>query len=427
MVKYIFAILGVLVPWISGVIWATEPKPQPIQFTDPLPYGQQPVDYFGPHVNDAVQRLQKRIDREQVTLSTELKRGYLTSVLDQLELSQASQMLVFSKTALNPKLVSPQTPRAIYFNDETYVGWVPGAAALEIASIDPDKGWMFYKLTQPEFQSEPTQPPKFERETRCLACHAGQSALRIPGGLVRAFVTDEKGNPLSGYSQVNHNLDFEKRFGGWYLTGQHGQQTHRGNLIEAKAGPKIQLMPDPNNLKTLAGVYDVSTYLTPQSDVVAQLVLHHQVHGQNLLIRAGYETRIGRRSDAEDRLIRYLLFVEEAPLKEPITGSTKFAQEFSARGKKGNKGRSLRTWNLKTRLFQYRLSYLIETPLFDGLPTETRQRIYLKLWDILTAANPENPFDHIPKEERQAILEIVSQIKTDLPKKWQRLGKTITP
>ena len=66
-------------------------------------------------------------------------------------------MLVYSKTALNPQLVSPETPRAVFFNENSYVGWVPGAAALEIAAVDPHKGLMFYTLNLPDFSKKETE------------------------------------------------------------------------------------------------------------------------------------------------------------------------------------------------------------------------------------------------------------------------------
>jgi hypothetical protein len=174
---------------------------------------------------------------------------------------------------------------------------------------------------------------------------------------------------------------------------------------------------------------DASQYLSSQSDLVAQMVLHHQVHGQNLLIRVGYEARLGKQSNALDLLIRYLLFADEAPLSEPIQGSTEFASWFQKRGKKDLQGRSLREWDLKTRLFKYRLSFLIDTPLFDGLPDGTKQRIYGELWEILSLTNPSPPFKHIPKAQRRTILEIVSQLKHDLPPEWAKLksGRSETP
>lgn len=425
----IFATVWLLFSGVSALAGDARPadpvSPVRIDLDDPLPYGERPIDYFGRDTKNAVAELQNRLDSGEVSLKTDSKRGFLPAVLKSLDISPASQMLVFSKTALNPKLVSPETPRAVFFNEDTYVGYVPGAAALEIAAVDPVKGWMFYTLTQPEYFSEKANAsPTFKREKQCLACHAGRSALRIPGGVVRAFVPDVRGKPISGYSQITHETPLKKRFGGWYVTGQHGRLQHRGNRIDSKTGPPGKLMASPNNVKTLDGVFDVSRYATSQSDIAAQLLLHHQTRGQNLLIRVGYEARFGKRSDAVDRLIRYLVFAEEAPLPDPITGSTDFATWFQDRGKTDSQGRSLRDWNLKTRLFQYRLSYLIATPLFDGLPEKTKQRIYRRLWVGLSAEEPPEPFRHLPAKERRAILEITRELKDDLPAEWQNLRRS---
>ncbi len=392
----------------------------PVDLNDSLPYGEKPIDYFGKDTQNAVETLNRQLDRGEVKFPPDEGTGYLRSLLKALDIPPESQMLVFSRTALNPKLVSPKNPRAVYFNEDCYVGWVPGAAALEVAAIDPQKGWMFYTLKQP--QSSPEGEIRFERESRCLACHAGTSALKVPGGLVRALLTDAEGNTLSGYSRVTHDMPFEKRFGGWYVTGKHGRMPHRGNRIDPRAG--TPLMETPDNLKDLSTVLDpADRYLTAHSDLVAQMVLHHQVHGQNLLIRVHHEARLGRRSDAEEQLVRYLLFADEAPLSEPIQGSTGFAKWFEKRGKQDARGRSLREFDLKTRLFKYRLSYLIETPLFDALPAEVKQRIYQKLWEVLSAENSAPPFDHLSKAERRAILEIVSELKVDLPRQWAKLRK----
>jgi hypothetical protein len=387
-----------------------------IDLDDALPYGQKPIDYFGEPGENAVSRLQSRLERGDVRLSMDEKQGYLPSLLEALDIPASSQMLVFSKTALNPKLVSPENPRAVYFNEECYVGFVPGGAALEIAVVDPQKGFVFYTLDQST--SKETKLPRLQRESQCLACHAGPTAFRVPGGLVRGFVTDREGNPLSGYSQITHDMPFEKRFGGWYVTGSHGSLTHRGNRIDSKTGPVEPLLTSPDNLEDLSNILDAENYPSLHSDLVAQLLLHHQIQGQNLMIRVGYEARFGKRSNAEDLLVRHLLFIDEAPLAEPIQGSTGFAEWFQKREPKDQLGRSLRDWELKTRLFKHRISYLIDTPLFDGLPGGVKRRFYGKLWGILTSKHPPSPFGKLSDEERKTIVEMLASFKEDLPPEW---------
>src|SRR5436853_7732015 len=52
--------------------------------------------------------------------------GYVPAVLRSLQIPVSSQVLVFSKTSFQSPKISPRMPRAIYFNDDTYVGFVHG-------------------------------------------------------------------------------------------------------------------------------------------------------------------------------------------------------------------------------------------------------------------------------------------------------------
>src|SRR5262245_51495122 len=99
-------------------------------------------------VTDPVTELQQRINSGQTRLAFEKDHGYLVSLLKDLKVPVSSQTLVFSKTSLGSDKISPKTPRAIYFNDDTYVAWVPGATLMEIMSLDPQKGSIFYVLNQ---------------------------------------------------------------------------------------------------------------------------------------------------------------------------------------------------------------------------------------------------------------------------------------
>lgn len=376
--------------------------PRSIALTDPLPYGTDAVDYFNDDTEDVLAHWRQTVDLNTAPLKTHPSRGYLDGLLAELDIPISSQMLVFTKTALNPRLISPQTPRAIYFNDDVSIGWVPGAESLEIAAVDPTRGVIFATLAQPH--AEVDRPLLFRREQRCLACHAGSATLKVPGGVIKSFLPDKNGKPIQGYSRVSHELDFHKRFGGWYVTGRHGEADHRGNIfgdVKDSAGRM--------NLIRLDSLVDTSPYPSPHSDIVAQLVFHHQMHGWNLLIRAGMEHRLNRRSDVEERLLRYLLFVDEAPLPAPVTGTSDFAREFTAHGTTDSQGRSLREFDLKTRLFRYRLSYLVDSQAFEGLPTPVRQRLATRLAGILTRPDCGSPFDRLPFAERTAIWEILRE------------------
>ncbi len=376
--------------------------PREITITDPLPYGAPAVDYFAKKTDDVVSRWRDSIDPDKISLKTHSSRGYLDELLNMLDVPVSSQMLVFTKTALNPRLVTPQTPRAVYFNDDVSIGWVPGAESVEIAAVDAARGVIFSTLAQPHADTEPSLI--FRREQRCLACHAGSATLKVPGGVIKSFRPDEIGKPISGYSRVTHELEFHKRFGGWYVTGKHGVAEHRGNIFG-----EIEKTDQRMNLTRLDSLLDTSPYPSAHSDIVAQLVFHHQMHGWNLMTRAGMEHRLQRRSNVEEELLRYLLFIDEAPLPAPVEGTSGFAQEFTALGPADSQGRSLRDFDLQTRLFRYRLSYLIYSQAFRGLPEAVQTRLSRRLRDILTQQNCDPPFDQLPFVERSVIWEILRE------------------
>jgi hypothetical protein len=161
------------------------------------------------------------------------------------------------------------------------------------------------------------------------------------------------------------------------------------------------------NLPGLAKFFNPTGYLSPVSDIVALMTFEHQTQAVNLITRLGWELRMGADSkqiSADlDSLVDYMLFKGEAPLKEPIAGVTSFTKTFPQRGPRDRRGRSLREFDLHTRLFRYPLSYVIYSPAFDALPAPVRLRIYQRIFDGLTA------------ECRTPILEILRDTKSDLP------------
>jgi len=125
-------------------------------------------------------------------------------------------------------------------------------------------------------------------------------------------------------------------------------------------------------------------------------------------------------NNACEPLVEYLLFSGEAKLTAPIVGPTDFAKQFPQRGPRDSKGRSLRDLDLKTRLLRYPLSYLIYSPTFDGLPDLAKQRVYRRLWDVLSGTDTAKEFAHLSADDRKAIVEIVRETKSDLPAYWKR-------
>ena len=120
--------------------------------------------------------------------------------------------------------------------------------------------------------------------------------------------------------------------------------------------------------------------------------------------------------NAVDAFLQYLLFTEEAPLTDRVNGTSTFAQEFAAIGPRDSKGRSLRDFDLKTRLFKYPCSYLIYSEAFDELPALLKETIYRRLFDILDGKAKE--FESIQPQTRVAIREILRETKKGLPAYW---------
>src|SRR5205823_5212269 len=84
-------------------------------------------------LGDPVAELQQKMDRGEVKLEYEPNQGYLRSLLKHLRISESSQTLVFSKSSFQLNLISPKTPRALYFNDDVYMGFVQDGPVLEFA------------------------------------------------------------------------------------------------------------------------------------------------------------------------------------------------------------------------------------------------------------------------------------------------------
>jgi hypothetical protein len=390
-----------------------------------MPFDEDTIAYSKARETGRVARLQQRLDSGEVQLTSDDAYGYLLSLLRGLDISTNSQMLVFSKTSFQRDRIGPKAPRALFFNDDVYVGYVPGSPLLEISAADPRLGGVFYTLGQAR-----AERPRFMRTDQCLECHASAKTMGVPGPLVRSFATDESGvvDLASGTSLVNHRTPIEERWGGWYVTGQHGRQTHRGNLIGPAAFDRQQKEPNhAGNQTNLSRFFDGSAYPAPTSDIAALLVLEHQVHMHNFITRLNYEATLALKQyghlnylrNVTESFLRYLLFVEEAPLASPVHGSEAFAREFTARGPRDRQGRSLREFDLRTRLFKYPCSYLIYSEAFDALPGPMKERLYQRLHDILTGKDDAPEFQQLSQGTRRAILEILAATKSGLPQYWK--------
>lgn len=405
-------------------------------------FEHEPINYTTATPNNPVTQLQARMNSGAAELKYDPQVGYLKSVLEQLQVPVSSQTLVFSKTSLQRHKITPRTPRAIYFNDDMYVGYCQNGDVVELSAVDPQLGAVFYTIDQEE-----TLKPRFERQVdNCLLCHGSSHTRGVPGHFIRSVYVDSVGFPVlaMGTHRIDHSSPLSKRWGGWYVTGTHGDQEHLGNLI---VSGKQEREPVNNaagqNVTDLSSRLKTSAYLSPHSDLIALMVLEHQTEAHNLLTRASFQTREALHS--EDRLnkelgepeghrwestttriksscealVKYLLFSDEAPLTGRLQGTSTFADDFSERGLRDAQGRSLRDFDLSQRLFKYPCSYLVYSAAFDELPDEAKSLVYRRLWDVLSGADQTKPFAHLSAADRTAIREILLATKPGLPDYWK--------
>ena len=75
----------------------------------------------------------------------------------------------------------------------------------------------------------------------------------------------------------------------------------------------------------------------------------------------------------------------------------------------------LRDFDLQRRLFRYPLSYMIYSEIFDAMPAAARNRVYQRLYDVLSGKDQNPKFAHLSASDRRAIIEILVDTKPDLP------------
>jgi hypothetical protein len=398
----------VLAGWASG---------QTLGETALISIDHPSIQYDTRPLDDRIVRLGRDLISGKVHLTSGVN-GYLPSLLQALGVNPDSQTLVFSKTSFQAARIEPHNPRALYFGDDIMVGFVRGSDLLEVAALDPKQGMVFYSF------NGASKPPSFDRRDACLQCHTSPGTLGIPGLLIASSYTDASGMPAFRGSQriTDHRTPFEDRWGGWYVTGTHADMRHIGNAVgHDSAHPALLDLHDSQNLSSLAKKFDASGYLSGQSDIVALMTLEHQTRMTNLMIRTGWEARIADPSakaqfDTDlESLVTYMLFADEATLRGPVVGVSTFTQTFAARGPRDHQGRSLRDFDLQKRMFRYPLSYMVYSEAFDAMPDQVKERVYRRLYDVLTSRDQSDKFKRLSSEDRRAVLEILRETKPGLP------------
>ena len=384
------------------------------------------VGYSSRPLDDRLTLLTEKIESGEIELAHDAeRRGYLDSLLEALDINPASQVLVFSKTALKTRFVTAATPRALYFNDDTYVAFIQNSRSLEVAAMDPVLGPVFF-----DFSQLPGRAIEPERElNRCLRCHDSYSMTG--GGVPRFLLSSVLANPEGDI--VTHEISIitdtgtplNRRWGGMYVTGNHGSQEIMGNFVIDDLGKLAKIDLEPNgNKEDLSEFLDTSPYISPGSDIVALLVLEHQVEVQNRLTRLGFESRTRLHSDGsfseEDLdalgkpLLESLFMVNETPLTDRISGNPAYSEHFQSLGPKDSRGRSLRELDLETRTFRYPLSYLVYSDAFDALPDQVKDYLYSRIRQILAGTDADPVFKGLDDNDRSAVAAILRDTKPEI-------------
>jgi hypothetical protein len=422
--------LGLVVSMAAGIAVGLAASPQFSDVSADL-VREPALEYFTRPTTDAVARLNADLQRGAAHLAFGDGQGYLPSILEALHLPSESQLLIFSKTSVQSRFINPRNPRALYFNDSVTVGYIPGADYLEFAADDPKQGVVFYTLDQRR-----ADQPTIVRRDFCLSCHNANATLDVPGLLVRSVAATVTGNAaprLANYVS-DHRSPFVERWAGHYVTGRHGAMKHLGNTTYASSSDADTVTThETMNVQSVSDRFDAARYVSPHSDIVALLVFAHQMRMTNLLTRIGWDARVALEAGRPDAaailageavdVVDYLLFVDETPLPDPVSGTSGFAQKFSADGPVDRRGRSLRQLDLSTRLLKYPCSYMIYADAFDALPIQARDAIYRRLWDVLSLRETGRKYARLSLADRRAIVEILRDTKPTLPEYFHPIDR----
>jgi hypothetical protein len=400
---------------------AAEPKePRVIDFRGP------PHNYLDWKPRDRFAELQEKVEKGEVKLDTTSDKAFLTSLLEALNIPISSQIMVFSASSLQSEIINPRNPRSLYFNEDTYLGWVPGGL-VEIIAADPEMGPMFYVYDRLRPGGE---VPRVTRSTKCMNCHAGNATRRLPGLIAESLLVSQAGSSLETYrrDEQGHQIPLENRFGGWHLTGEHNIPNHKANMMGAtQNGRIIKTAVPPGQFS------DLSLHLLPTSDILPNLVNEHQMGFENRLVYAVYTVRqlkhetkglLGAAALAEideraQELARYILFADEAKFPaKGIVGDPNYVKDFLRDRKTTQAGLSLKDLDLKTRMFKHRCSFMLYTDSWKAAPKELKDRVYFRMAEFLRD-QPDAQHAHLAPTERLAIRAILKETMNDLPSWWR--------
>lgn len=385
-----------------------------------------PHSYLDWKPKDRFAELQQRAMKGDVKIDTTNDKTFLTSLLAALNIPISSQIMVFSASSLQSERINPRNPRALYFNEDTYVGWVPGGL-IEIIAADPEMGPMFYVFNR----LRPGGPiPDVERSTKCMNCHAGNATRRLPGLIAESLLVSRAGSSLETYRRdvQGHQIPLDIRFGGWHLTGEHNIANNKANIMGVPQNGKNVIVPVPPGENS-----DLNLHLLPTSDILPNLIHEHQMGFENRLVYAAYTVRqlkadrkgmlgAAEKDEIEERaqeVARYAMFADEAKFPaKGMVGDPAYVEDFLRDRKTSKSGLSLKDLDMKTRIFKHRCSYMLYTDSWKAAPKELKERVYYHM-ALYLRDQADAQHAHLSPGERLAIRTILKETMNDLPSWWR--------
>jgi hypothetical protein len=319
---------------------------------------------------------------------------------------------------------------------------------IELIGVDPVRGPQFYTMTVPEGDHE---KPQLATTETCLNCHESSRTNDVKGMVVRSVYPADDGMPIlsEGSFVTGHESPLHERWGGWYVTGKHGSDLHMGNTIAHETPNGVVLdRKQGANVTSLEKFISTAPYLTNTSDIVALMVLEHQCTMHNLITAAGKSTREAMarqhelqkafgepvtdvpqgsalsviRSNAE-KLVKQALFCGEYELKDDgVEGGAAFQEAFRRNRHESKEGRSLKDFQLLTRVFKHSCSFMIYSRSFDALPPQVKTEFYAQLGRVLDGAESSADFAHLTASERAKIREILVETKPEAAALWKTVA-----
>lgn len=400
---------------------ASSTNPSSFAGTSKINFQNKVHQYFEISPQDPFSIFKFRLESGTIKLNFDSEIKYLESLLSELSISPSSQLLVYSTTSLQLSRISPHNPRAIYFSNDIYIGYVPGGQ-IEVIGIDPKLGAIPYIFNPP--RSNDLNHPTIHRSRRCMKCHASDDTGGAPGLLVGSVVPGPGGGTIDRFrnQDFGHGVSFNERFGGWHITGEHPFNKSWANHTGVMINNEIHKVANPPGK-----YFSWKKYLTNESHIVPHLIFEHQIGFINRCISTTYRFReLQVQSEHHDfkqhedkfieseanALLSYILFQDEEQLpNNQISIETKFIADFERAEKLNLGSKMLRKLNLQNRLFENRCSYMIFSSSFRGLPNVIKKSLFKKLNMILSSKQSKLPseYSYLDENERKQILLVLRQ------------------